>query len=74
MDKTCLWHKCEKGSGGSRATFTASRRDQDFCSSSCRLARANWRRIRGSILVDPLIAGDTETLESIRAELIKETT
>lgn len=64
-EKTCKWHLCG-------ATFTPGRRSQEFCSSKCQKDRANWKRIRGSALVDPLINGHWKELRDLRAELIEE--
>lgn len=71
-DLTCKNHKCKEGPRGSRATFTPTRRGQEFCSAKCRTERAVWRATRGSVLIDPLLDGDWKTLREIRAELMKE--
>ena len=70
--RTCKWHNCEKGPGGSRARFTPSRSDQEFCSTDCRIARAAWRQNRGSTLVDLVIEGKWAELRRAREELQKE--
>lgn len=64
--RPCKWHECGR-------SFVPVRQDNEFCSTQCRIDRATWRRTRGSVLVDPLIAGDWETLQQLREAIIKET-
>lgn len=71
--RDCKWHKCTKGPGGARARFRPRRRDQEFCSSECRNARAAWRQARGSVIVDLLLDANWTELEYQRALLLRET-
>lgn len=70
--RICKWHRCKKGKRRSRAPFIPERSTQEFCSAECRLARLEWKRQRGAVIVDPLIDGDRKKIEEIRKNLKRE--
>lgn len=65
MTKRCHFLKC-------RQPFEPSHNRQVYCCDDCNKKSLQWTKARGSRLVQPLVAGDFETLRKMRRELIKE--
>ena len=63
--RRCGWQRCHR-------PFIPARRNQIYCSADCRAAWQGWARMRGIVLVQPLIDGDTGRLERLRDELLEE--